>query len=446
MIDYGQVLQTYFYNEFPAILSILAGCFLITSQMPRRKHWQLRLLLSFLLISGWMTLFSRTLRLPLIAAMPFPQSGILKYIGLFTLSVAATAFFSTAGFYTSLFTTTISYCLQHLCDRIMEIPRYNFEIPTLLDRLLLLSLMALSLYLYGRIGVWNRQDQRFNRFDRLDSRILLLIASVVVTMNIVLDLIAIRASQGNRQMLDCFHAISAVVSFLVILVSMCHLRESDSRIKAEFAFRMLRLERERFALEKDIHDAINIKCHDIRHQIAALGEAGRQASLSEINDLVNIYDTTVHSDSAALDVVLSNKNLACLNRHITLLCMADGRRLGFMEDTDIYALFGNILDNAIEAVAKLEDPELRLISLTVTVKGAFLVIEEENYYQGELTFHEGVPETSKEDKLYHGYGMQSIRMLTEKYEGDLQIQTDGGLFRLSIMIPVQQGAETEQKG
>ena len=437
----GNVLTVYFCNEFPAIVSILAGCVLITSQMEKRKGWIGRLILSFVVISDWMTLFSREIDLSFIREIGFPYSGMIKYIGLFVLNVAAVRFFSTAKFYTSLFAVTISYSIQHLCDRVMEIPRYNLEIPTLLDRLMLLMLMAAALMIYGRVAVWNKRDRRFNRFDRLDSRILLLIAAVVVAFDIVVDLLAISVAHGNRQMIDCFHMASAMISFLVILVSMCHLRESDSQMRAEIAARMLRSEQERFDQDKAIHDAINVKCHDIRHQIAALGEKGYQASLKEIGGLVSIYDTHVRSENTALDVVLSNKSLACLNKEITLLCMADGRQLQFMADAEVYALFGNILDNAMEAVSRLEDREQRLISLTVTVREAFLVIEEENYYEGELVFSEGLPVTSKQDKAYHGFGMQSIRMLTEKYEGDLQMDSNDGLFRLSILLPIPQNAK-----
>ena len=186
---------------------------------------------------------------------------------------------------------------------------------------------------------------------------MLLIAVVVVGVSIVMDLVALKAAMGNQLMLDCYHAISAMVSFLVIVVSMCHLRESDSQLRAEIAARMLLSQQARFDQDKAIHDAINIKCHDIRHQIAALGEKGYQASLKEIGGLVDIYDTNARSENTALDVVLSNKALACLNKGITLLCMADGRQLSFMADADVYALFGNILDNAMEAVSRLEDRE-----------------------------------------------------------------------------------------
>lgn len=151
---------------------------------------------------------------------------------------------------------------------------------------------------------------------------------------------------------------------------------------------------------------------------------------------MDIYDCGLKTQCAALDVVLASKSLMCLNKQIELTCMADGRRLAFMEDADIYALFGNILDNAIEAVEQLDDEERRLISLSVHVREHFLHVSEENYYSGDLVMDRGLPMTTKEDKRFHGFGMQSIRMLTEKYGGDLRLRASGGIYRLSILFPI----------
>jgi sensor histidine kinase regulating citrate/malate metabolism len=192
----------------------------------------------------------------------------------------------------------------------------------------------------------------------------------------------------------------------------------------------------RYEQERQIHDAINLKCHDIRHQIAALGDAGYQEELKKIGQMVNIYDAAPHTQNAALDVALSGKMLACTNLGITMTCLADGRRIGFMEDSDIYALFGNILDNAIEATKTVTEEEKRIISLTIGTTGDLLLIDSQNYYAGEIRFVDGLPQTSKENKEYHGFGTRSIKTLTEKYGGDLKISAENGIFRLSIMLPI----------
>ncbi len=102
-------------------------------------------------------------------------------------------------------------------------------------------------------------------------------------------------------------------------------------------------------------------------------------------------------------MALSGKMLACTNLGITMTCLADGRRIGFMEDSDIYALFGNILDNAIEATKTVTEEEKRIISLTIGTTGDLLLIDSQNYYAGEVQFVDGLPQTSKENKEYHGF-------------------------------------------
>jgi len=134
--------------------------------------------------------------------------------------------------------------------------------------------------------------------------------------------------------------------------------------------------------------------------------------------------------------VLSGKMLACKNLGITMTCMADGRRMGFMEDSDIYALFGNIVDNAIEAVSSVPQADEKLISLTVATQGELLRIEEENYFSGKLIFEEGLPVTAKGDQTHHGFGTRSIRMLAEKYGGDFKISIQDNVFSLSIILPI----------
>ena len=116
-------------------------------------------------------------------------------------------------------------------------------------------------------------------------------------------------------------------------------------------------------------------------------------------------------------------------------CVADGRQLSFLDPIDLYTLFGNALDNAIENVRKLPQVERRVISLTVFEKPGLSVIQLENYYDGELRFQDGLPVTSKADREDHGFGMRSIRSLAEKYGGSISIDGENSIFLLSITLP-----------
>ena len=62
------------------------------------------------------------------------------------------------------------------------------------------------------------------------------------------------------------------------------------------------------------------------------------------------------------------------------------------------------------------------------------VVHIENFYEGSLSFDNGLPKTTKKDKRYHGFGMKSIRMITEKYHGYFKVKAENGLFILNILI------------
>ena len=47
----------------------------------------------------------------------------------------------------------------------------------------------------------------------------------------------------------------------------------------------------------------------------------------------------------------------------------------------------------------------------------------------------GLPVTTKEEKLEHGYGMKSIQEITQKYNGQLQVRFENNTFILNILLP-----------
>jgi sensor histidine kinase regulating citrate/malate metabolism len=107
-----------------------------------------------------------------------------------------------------------------------------------------------------------------------------------------------------------------------------------------------------------------------------------------------------------------------------------------MEPMDISALFGNAVENAIESVEKIADPDRRLIHITVGREKSFLRIRVENCCDEKVIFKAGLPVTSKGDERYHGYGTRSIRSIVDKYKGSMTIKADDGWYRLRILFPL----------
>lgn len=247
--------------------------------------------------------------------------------------------------------------------------------------------------------------------------------------------------QGN-QPLFIICRIYAVLCCLFVLSVQTSIRKkaaAESELKTQ---RILwEKKKEQYELSKEAIDHINHKCHDLKHQITALrtiaeGEQ-RDRFLNQIEESVMIYDASVKTGNEILDVLLTEKSLICERENIVWTCVADGRQLSFLDPIDLYTLFGNALDNAIENVRKLSQSEQRVISLTVFEKPGLSIIQIENYYEGELHFQDGLPVTSKTDQANHGFGMRSIRNLAEKYGGTISIDTEHSIFLLSITLPHQ---------
>ncbi len=196
-----------------------------------------------------------------------------------------------------------------------------------------------------------------------------------------------------------------------------------------------------YRMTSETIDSINRKCHDLKHQIRALrhqtSEKELQEYLNEIENDVMIYDVALKTGNKALDTVLMEKGLFCKEHNIQWSCMVDGTKLDFMKLGDIYAIFGNALDNAVTAVMALNDEEKKVISVKILEQNQLLMIQIQNYYDGSLKFQDGLPMTTKKNTYDHGFGMKSIRQTAEKYNGIITVQARDHIFMLQILIPVR---------
>lgn len=197
---------------------------------------------------------------------------------------------------------------------------------------------------------------------------------------------------------------------------------------------------EQYSLSKENIALINRKCHDLKHQIRALrdmvSEEERERYLKEIEDSVEIYESIVKTGNEVLDIILTEKSLYCRERQISINCVADGRQLNFIDSVDLYTIFGNAIDNAIESVQQFREQEKRQIDVLIYTNQQFLVINIINPSAQLPEFEDNLPVTTKRKKGYHGYGLKSIRHTVKKYDGFLSVAIEDECFSLKILFPV----------
>ena len=216
-------------------------------------------------------------------------------------------------------------------------------------------------------------------------------------------------------------------------------KKSEIRQELDLMNLLWKKEQEHYRLSKETIALINQKCHDLKHQIYALRGTDvqeREAYLEEIAASVRIYEAIVKTGNEALDTILTEKSLYCKEKGITLSCVADGEGLSFIHTVDLFAILGNAIDNAIEAVSCICQEEMRCIVVLIYRRKGLLVINVVNPLQEQLVYEDDLPVTTKADKGFHGFGLRSIKYMAKKYDGVLRIQEEAGCFSLMVLLPI----------
>ena len=183
---------------------------------------------------------------------------------------------------------------------------------------------------------------------------------------------------------------------------------------------------------------INMKCHDLRKELRRLKEQKgnlKDEDFCMLEESLNFYDSSVKTGNVNIDALIQDKLIYCNSLGIELTTLIDGDAFKKMDASDAYFLLINIIDNAIEAVEHIDDKEKRAISLTASQKQGILVIEETNYFVGDIKFNnDGSIKTTKSNSKYHGYGTKSIAYIAKKYDGNVTYDVKDGIFVLKVVL------------
>ena len=192
-----------------------------------------------------------------------------------------------------------------------------------------------------------------------------------------------------------------------------------------------------YQMSRDGITSLQIKCHDLKHQIAAIRTKTEKENfdkyLDRLEDSIIEYGTVVECGNETINIVLTEKNILCSTCGVKFSYIIDGTLFNFMSEMEIYSLFGNALDNALESCTKVTDPEKRMISLKAISRGDMVVLHVENFFEEALTMIDGMPQTTKKGSG-HGFGLRSIQNIAEKYSGVASVQASGNLFKLTVLM------------
>lgn len=178
--------------------------------------------------------------------------------------------------------------------------------------------------------------------------------------------------------------------------------------------------------------------HDIKNHMQTMEELYEQSENEKAKnyaeDMYKMFDKFVqkyYTSNKVLNIIVNDKISKAEQFGININCKIGDVNLEFIKDIDLTTIFSNLLDNAIDGSKNaVQDKN---IFLKVDKFNEFVVINLINPTDKEPT---RVNEHFKSTKKNHkGLGLENVRMVLNKYEGNMRAEYKDKVFKVNIVIP-----------
>jgi len=166
----------------------------------------------------------------------------------------------------------------------------------------------------------------------------------------------------------------------------------------------------------------------------ALGQEDRLDSyLTELDADLTSVDKLIRTGNVMVDAALNAKLSLARSRDIALSVTAKVPERLSVKDVDLCVIIGNLMDNAMEACAKMTK-EKRFIRIYMDIKGKNLYISVTNSSAGKPAKSGGRFVTSKTGS--HGFGLLRMENIVRKYGGIHKTNGEADAFTSEILLPI----------
>lgn len=242
----------------------------------------------------------------------------------------------------------------------------------------------------------------------------------------------------DGQMLLAGTSGALLLSLIFLFSTFQHEIEKDGMLAiAQEENAHLKTEKEYFDILEKQNQNLMLYAHDVRKHLNAIRELSQDSNVNEyVTNLcgeLTAYTQSCQSGNKLLDVMMNRYVLDCELKEISFEYSVRECPLRCLEDLDLVAILGNLMDNAITAAS---ESEKKWVSLTTSVRNTYNVIVIKNscdmppQAQGEQLL------STKENPRFHGYGLKSVAKTVKKYNGDQywSYDPDNQIFTMTVIL------------
>lgn len=282
----------------------------------------------------------------------------------------------------------------------------------------------------------------FNSDDMLDVKtgIIAFIMSIVtlIGMSVPMSLAELPFSKEIESQILLLTLI--LVSINIILYVMIAQIQNLQKSKYE-----LQLLQEKIKFDENRHndaaaiwDNVRKVQHDMKQHLTVMSGQLSENKVDECKSYINTllpnidrFGNTIKSDNKVLDYLINSK--LCNIEDAQIIVSGSVGDLSDIRDIDLACLIGNILDNAIEAIAPLERKKIELLFLKQNSNR--VIICKNTIAESVLVKNKDLHSTKKVDGS-HGYGHIIINKIVEDYHGMVDYFEEDGMFGVQVVLPI----------
>lgn len=176
----------------------------------------------------------------------------------------------------------------------------------------------------------------------------------------------------------------------------------------------------------------NFKQHIFTIKFLADGEEYEELKQYCKNLLHQSWDGVLQTGNPIVNAIVSQKKAQAQEKGVNLKIESDQLPISLpIENIDLSVLIGNLIDNAVEACCEMRDAQ---VELTIKMFPGYLAVRVTNPVRENIGKNNPKLYSTKKNRLTHGWGIPSIRMIAEKYSGEMSVEMTEKKFQATVIL------------
>ncbi len=263
-------------------------------------------------------------------------------------------------------------------------------------------------------------------------------AGVFVCLALIWYICAQQTLSYKNQFLLAAVSMILFASTIVLFITYQHgLERENELLMVKSRFDHLQTEKDYYEILEHQNRQLMTYAHDAKNHLAAIKNLNTDTRVDRyieaMSEQLSTYANQCHSGNPALDVMINKYVTTCQLRGIHFEYDVRLCNLDRLEDFDLVAILGNLLDNALAAA---EQSQEKNIYFATALRNSYQVIVVENSCDTPPVSRGGRLLSTKQDSHFHGFGLKSVEQTLKKYQGDFHWEFDDFLCRFSVAVMV----------